>query len=141
MSPNGYVSDEKELRAFLQCVATTLCDKSFKPSSDIYIVEHKNGEDPEDECTTYNTLQRLGFFEDDICEVLLELGEQDYFETCPDSVSPSMPCFFTFVKTIQGEDIYIKFRINTKGVTVFCISFHRARWNVDYNKLPYRRSV
>lgn len=141
MSQNGYVSSKEELSVFLQSVVSTLCNNSFKPSSDIDIVYLKNGEDPEDECTTYNTLQRLGFFEDDICEVLLELNEQDYLETCPDSVFPSMPCFFTFVKVIQGEDIYIKFRINTRGVKAFCISFHRARWNVDYSKLPYRRSL
>lgn len=141
MSHNGYVSNEMELRAFLQCVATTLCDKSFKPSSDIDIVELKNGEDPEDECTTYSTLQRLDMFKEDICEVLLELNEQDYLETCPDSRFPNMPCFFTFAKVIQGEDIYIKFRINNKGMKVFCISFHRARFNVNYNNLPYRHSV
>jgi len=141
MAQNGYRSDESELRAFLQSVASTLCDKSFRPSCDIDIVELKDGEDPEDECTTYSTLQRLDFFNDDICEVLLELKPQDYLETCPDIKFPKMPCFFAFVKAIKGEDIYIKFRINSKGVKVFCISFHRARFSVNYNNLPYRHSV
>ena len=141
MEERSYISDKEELEKFLLNVKATICDSTFNPYAHLKIIPKKKSEDPLDRFTTENTMMRLEFDSSDVANELKTLTYQEYAETCIDDIDKNLPNLFVFYRKIQNEDIYIKFRICDSGKDrVLCLSFHRARWPVDYQALPYRHS-
>ncbi|HCT72266.1 MAG TPA: hypothetical protein DF409_16290 [Bacteroidales bacterium] len=101
------------------------------------ILLSKNGESPLDPCTTFNTLQTLGFDKHDILSQLLALDIAEYLETFIDDKDPLLPPFYAFGKTMKNHEVYIKVKIrNRERCKVFCVSFHFARYPFPHYR-PY----
>ena len=128
---NTVVEDIEQVAIFLQSLKYILCSESFDCDRDLDILLSKKTDPYNAGYTTAETLASLGYNKKDICDELLALTENDYYETVIDDIDPALPRFYTFGKVIQTREIYIKVKIrdNTKG-TVFCVSFHFAKYPI-----------
>lgn len=131
------ISSEEDVTEFLKELKAVLTDPTFDISKDLDILPKKKNESPTDPYTTFNTMQVLGFDRHDVLTQLLALDISEYMETFIDDRDNSLPCFFAFGKTIKSREVYIKAKIrDRKNCTVFCVSFHFARYPIPTNR-PY----
>ena len=126
---NSVVEDIEQVIIFLQALKQVLCSESFDCERDLDILLSKKTDPHNAGYTTAETLAVLGYNKKDICDELLALSEHDYYETVIDDIDPTLPKFYSFGKTIQAREIYIKVKIRDKlKGTVFCVSFHFAKY-------------
>ncbi|MTI96013.1 MAG: hypothetical protein FH749_11120 [Firmicutes bacterium] len=129
------ISPQEEVQLFLQALKELLLEPKFDPASDLDILMSKQGESPTDPYTTVNTMLDLNFDKGDVVKQLLALQVADYLETVYDSKDERLPPFYTFGKSIQNNDVYIRSR--QKFVYPFIMqdirssSFPTLNWNYE----------
>ena len=128
---NSIVEDIEQVIIFLQSLKIILCSKNFNCERDLDILLSKKTDSNNAGYTTAETLVALGYNKRDICDELLALTENDYYETVIDDIDTTLPKFYAFGKIIQSREIYIKVKVRDKiKGTVFCVSFHFAKYQM-----------
>ena len=125
---NSVVEDVEQVILFLHALRQVLCSENFNCERDLDILLSKKSDPYNAGYTTAETMVALGYNKKDVSADLLSLTENDYYETVIDDVDPTLPKFYSFGKTIQAREVYIKVKIRDKYKgTVFCVSFHFAK--------------
>ena len=128
---NSVVEDVEQVIIFLQALKQILCSESFNCERGLDILLSKKTDPCNAGYTTAETLAALGYNKKDICDELLALTENDYYVTVIDDIDSTLPKFYSFGKTIQTREVYIKVKIRDKlKGTVFCVSFHFAKYPI-----------
>jgi len=123
------IEDIDQVCIFLQTLKQILRSESFNCERDLDVLRSKKTDIHNAGYTTVETLAVLGYDKKDICEELLALSENDYYETVIDDIDPALPKFYAFGKTIQTKEVYIKVKIRDRIIgAVFCVSFHFAKY-------------
>lgn len=131
------ISTKEDVREFITDLKSVLNNPEFDVKRDLDILLKKKTESPIDPFTTGNTMLALDYDKNNVCEQLKSLELTEYVETIIDDKDSTLPPFFTFVKSIESRDVYIKAKIRDKqNCKVFCVSFHFARFPFTEH-LPY----
>ena len=139
LNANKRIDSREVVRRFLDDVKHLLMSPEFDRHQDFYIKLIKHNEDPLDPFTTQNTVIELEFDSADVIDVILSLELDHYLETVIDDKPNETLPFFAFIKTIEQREVYIKIKLRS-GLrsTVFCVSFHFARYPIK-TKRPNQR--
>ena len=92
--------------------------------------------------TNPQTLQNLGYDDEDVKEELKRLRLDEYYHSVKDDRAHNTPYFRVFIKEIKSLQIYIKVKLVkvSEKKTVVCISFHETEYHVSKEDLPYHSS-
>ena len=133
---NHLCQSREQVDFFLKSLREILQSDQFNLETDLDILPKKKSEDSTDPYTTRNTMLDLDYNKEDVSRELLTLEVGNYYETVLDDQGSDRPPFYAFIRSIQNRDVYIKVKIRDfSRRTVFCVSFHYARYPVP--NLPY----
>jgi len=113
------IPDVEDIESFLNAFKEKL-----KIWNVIYLSRKKN----------LDALLMLGIVPNQRREYLISLTTQDYCQG-PKPSNNNMP-IWVFGKTIGKKEVYIKIQIGKPNKSVICISFHLAKYPLDY---PYKK--
>ncbi len=123
-----------EVSRFLAEMNRILEDENFNIDTNFRLIKSTK---EEIEYSTPFTLIDLEFDIFDVVNELKSLEVNHYSEAKLDEDDPNPPILLVFGKIIGGKEVYIKIKcrdINNIG-QVICVSFHYAKWNMQY---PYK---
>ena len=133
------VDSKEAVESFLLKAQAILKDKSFDIRRNFYIQRLRTSYSANNLYTNEDTLIELNYGSKDVVAEILSLTVENYKETFIDNQPNKKEPFYCFIKTINGKQVYIKFKISeNKNNQVFCISFHFVEYNVKDEELPYK---
>ena len=136
------VDSKQTVESFLLKAHNILKDKSFDIRKNFYIQRLRTSYSENNLYTNDSTLIELNYDSHDVINEIISLTVENYKETFIDDKPEMNNPFYCFVKTINGKQVYIKFKISeVKNKQVFCISFHFSEYDVDEKKLPYYNKI
>ena len=136
------VDSKQTVESFLLKAHNILKDKSFDIRKNFYIQRLRTSYSENNLYTNDSTLIELNYDSHDVINEIISLTAENYKETFIDDKPGMNNPFYCFIKTINGKQVYIKFKISeVKNKQVFCISFHFSEYDVDEQKLPYYNKI
>lgn len=130
------IDSKDAVEQFLNKAKEILNDKNFdiKNNFSLKQVRERTGDD-----RNRTTMIELGFNVKDVIEEIKKLSVKDYKETVIDNMPGKKNPFYCFVKFIDIDQVYIKFKLSeVKGKQIFCVSFHFVDYPVADHEFPYK---
>lgn len=130
------IDSKDAVEQFLDKAKEILNDKNFdiKNNFSLKQVRERTGDD-----RNRTTMIELGFNVKDVIEEIKKLSVKDYKETVIDNMPGKKNPFYCFVKFIDIDQVYIKFKLSeVKGKQIFCVSFHFVDYPVADHEFPYK---
>ena len=136
------VDSKEAVESFLLKAHNILEDKDFNIKNNFYVKIYRQNYSTNNNYTNESTMLELGYNAQNIVDEILSLTAENYKETFIDNAPGKTKPFYCFIKSINGKQVYIKFKISEeKNKQVFCISFHFAEREVKDEELPYKSST
>lgn len=130
------IDSKDAVEQFLNKAKEILNDKNFdiKNNFSLKQVRERTGDD-----RNRTTMIELGFNVKDVIGEIKKLSVKDYKETVIDNMPGKKNPFYCFVKFIDIDQVYIKFKLSeVKGKQIFCVSFHFVDYPVADHEFPYK---
>lgn len=125
-------SEKRDVIKFLATLRNIISMHSFEEGRDFLLIDKpKYGI----EFSTPYTLLDLGFDTHDVLEFLKKLTVEEYSETLFDKGMKNLEWLFVFGKTVTEKMIYIKIKIKNEKRKIICLSFHYAKYKMEF---PYK---
>ena len=132
----NHIDSKDAVEQFLNKAKEILNDKNFdiKNNFSLKQVRERTGDD-----RNRTTMIELGFNVKDVIGEIKKLSVKDYKETVIDNMPGKKNPFYCFVKFIDIDQVYIKFKLSeVKGKQIFCVSFHFVDYPVADHEFPYK---
>ena len=121
------VDSKEAVESFLLKAQSILKDNSFDIQKNFYFKRFRSSYSENNSYNNDETLIKLNYGLQDVVNELISLTVENYKETFIDNQPGKMMPFYCFIKTINGKQVYIKFKISeSKQKQLFCVSFHFA---------------
>ena len=130
------IDSKGAVEQFLNNTKEILNDKGFDVKNNFYLkeVREQTGDD-----RNRTTMLELGYNRQDVIDEIKKLSVKDYKETVIDNMPGRKNPFYCFVKFIEIDQVYIKFKLSeVKGKQIFCVSFHFVDYPVADHEFPYK---
>lgn len=133
------VDSKAAVESFLLKTHEILEDKSFDIKKNFCFMMLRRKYSDNNCYTNESTMIELNYNLKDIVKEILSLTAENYKETFIDNAPGKTKPFYCFIKSINGKQVYIKFKISEeRNKQIFCISFHFAERYVKDEELPYK---
>ena len=134
------VDSKEAVESFLLKAQGILKDSSFDIRNNFYLKRFRSSYSGNNSYNNDETLIELNYTLQDVVNEIVSLTAENYKETFIDNQPGKIKPFYCFIKTINGKQVYIKFKLSeSKQKQVFCVSFHFAEFNVSDDELPYNK--
>ena len=130
------IDSRDAVEKFLTQTKEILSDKNFNLKKNFKLLEVRSSTG---DARNRDTLLALDYSPRDVVEEIKKLTVKDYKETVIDDMPGRTLPFYCFVKFIEIDQVYIKFKLSeVHGRQIFCVSFHFVDYPVANREFPYK---